>query len=53
MTRDELAEDVTMTIADLSAKIREAVLAGNSAAAEQWASALWNACSAYDYLSDD
>jgi len=51
MTADELLEHLAVTIADLSTKLREAVLAGNSGAAADWGSALSSACSGYDYLS--
>jgi hypothetical protein len=53
VTADELLSDMSLTIADLSQKVREAVLAGNSSGAEQWSAALQNTCGAYDYLVED
>lgn len=50
MTRDQLAADVAITITDLSAKVRELILGGNGSEAANYASALRDACSGYDYL---
>jgi hypothetical protein len=53
LTREELAREIAITITDLSAKVREAILAGNSGAAVEWAQALCDTCNAHRIVSEE
>lgn len=48
----DTVRDVETTVVDLSAKVRESVLAGNAAGATDWASALRDACAALRDLEE-